>query len=200
MSMRSLGFGPGVVLLMVVMVAASRTVGVAVEPTDIRGTALDLHTLTSVADGWVFRGEPLQNVSVGAIDDDWFIGISVPEGTEAGEAIAYLCNGAWGIWLEGAITDGVARLQSGDTVLQFEGDGTFTGTVTIDGGEPRAFSATEAGSDAGLFRAVYVSGPEGSATDPAEAGGYVGGWVVLSATSMRGSLDWFEDEEPTAME
>ena len=199
MSMRSLGFGPSVVLL-VVMVVASHTVAFAVEPTDIRGTALDLQTLTAVTDEWVFRGEPLERVSVGAIDDDWFIGISVPEGTEAGEAVAYLCNGAWGIWLEGAITDGVARLQSGDTVLAFEGDGTFAGTVMIDGGEPRAFSASEAGSDAGLFRAVYVSGPEGSATEMAETDGYVGGWVVLNATSMRGSLDWFEDEEPTAME
>lgn len=199
MSMRSLGFGPSVVLL-VVMVAASHTVAFAVEPTDIRGTALDLQTLTAVTDEWVFRGEPLERVSVGAIDDDWFIGISVPEGTEAGEAVAYLCNGAWGIWLEGAITDGVARLQSGDTVLEFEGDGTFTGTVMIDGGEPRAFSASEAGSDAGLFRAVAVSGPEGFATEMADTDGYVGGWVVLNATSMRGSLDWFEDEEPTAME
>ena len=199
MSMRSLGFGPSVVLL-VVMVAASHTVAFAVEPTDIRGTALDLQTLTAVTDEWVFRGEPLERVSVGAIDDDWFIGISVPEGTEAGEAVAYLCNGAWGIWLEGAITDGVARLQSGDTVLEFEGDGAFTGNVVIDGGEPRAFSASEAGSDAGLFRAVAVSGPEGFATEMADTDGYVGGWVVLNATSMRGSLDWFEDEEPTAME
>lgn len=199
MMKRSLRIGHGVALLvMALLVTACQTAGDVGEATDIRGPALDLDTLTAVTPEGVVRAEPLERASVGAIDDDWFIGISVPDGTEAGHVVAYLCSGERGIWLAGEIADGAARLQSGDTVLEFEGDGTFTGTVAIDGGEARAFSAIEAASDAGLFRAVELSDPEESDTLSAATRTTTGGWIVLSATSMRGVV--FEDEEYPWME
>lgn len=201
MSIRSLRFGPGVALLVAaVLVTACQTAGPVDEATDIRGPVLDLETLEAVTPEGVFRGEPLENVSVGAVDDDWFIGISTPDGTEAGTVVAYLCDGVRGMWLEGEITDGTAHLQAGATVLEFEGDGTFTGTVAIDGGEARAFTAVEAAGDAGLFRAVHVSGPESSRTQSVVPLAYTGGWIILNATSMRGAIWWFEDEEPTDLE
>ncbi len=203
MSMRSLRFGPVVAILVAVLVTACQTAGDAGEATDIRGPALDLVTLEAVTPEGVFGGEPLENASVGAVDDDWFIGISTPDGTGAGEVVAYLCNGERGIWLAGEIADGAARLQSGDTVLEIDGDGSFSGTVAIDGGEARAFSATEAAGDAGLFRAVQVSGSGEYHTGSDAILDYVGGWIVLNATSMRGWIrrgPVFEDEEPTNME
>jgi hypothetical protein len=201
MLMRSLRFGSGVALVLAAVVAtACQTASPVGEATDIRGPVLDLETLEAVTPEGVFRGEPLSDASVGAVDDDWFIGISTPDGTEAGVVVAYLCDGVRGIWLEGEISDGAASLQAGATVLEFEGDGTFTGTVAIDGGEAQAFTAVEAAGDAGLFRAIHVSEPASSRAQSVGTLAYTGGWIILNATSMRGSIWWFEDEEPTDME
>lgn len=122
---------------------------------------------------------------VGPVDDELFIGVAVAEqgtGEEGQRTVAvYLCDSQMvSQWITGEITgqDGtlVAGESSADVTLH---DDSVSGTVALDGGEPRSFTAEPANADAGVYRAELSQGGVDYRLD----------WVVLNDGRQRGPLD-----------
>lgn len=122
---------------------------------------------------------------VGPVDDELFIGVAVAEhgGSEEGArtVAVYLCDSQMvSQWITGEITgqDGtlVAGESSADVTLR---DGSVSGTVALDGGERRPFTAQPANADAGVYRAELSQGGVDYRLD----------WVVLNDGRQRGPLD-----------
>lgn len=122
---------------------------------------------------------------VGAIDDELFIGVAVgQEGGGEGEArpvAVYLCDSQMvSQWINGEITGQQGTLVAGESGadVTISGD-SVSGTVVLDGGEPRPFTAEPANDDAGVYRAVVSQGGVDFRLD----------WVVLNDGRQRGPMD-----------
>ena len=122
---------------------------------------------------------------VAAVDDELFIGVAVgEEGGGEGEArtvAVYLCDSQMvSQWIRGEIRGQEGTLVAGESSAEvtIAGD-SVSGTVSLDGGEPRSFTAAPADDDAGVYRAEVSQGGVDYRLD----------WVVLNDGRQRGPLD-----------
>ena len=122
---------------------------------------------------------------VAAVDDELFIGVAVAEqgtGEEAVRTVAvYLCDSQMvSQWINGEITGQEGTLVAGESSANVTlGDNGVSGTVALNGGEPRPFTAEPANADAGVYRAELSQGGVGYRLD----------WIVLNDGRQRGPLD-----------
>ncbi len=150
---------------------------------------LDLDTLSAETDEGTLQAEPWGDTYVGAVNEDLYVGISLPEGAEAEgpqEARVYLCDGEEiGASLSGEIGPEAMTLEgethegeeSEDLTVELSLNDAVSGAVTVGSGEPQPFEATEAGGDAGVYTAETTFDGEDH---------HWGGWVVLPDGSQRG--------------
>lgn len=122
---------------------------------------------------------------VAAVGEELFIGVAVAgQGGNDGEprtVAVYLCDSQLvSQWITGEITGEEGTLVSGESSAEvtIAGD-SVAGTVALDGGEPRPFTAERANSSAGLYRAEVSQGGVDYHFD----------WVVLNDGRQRGPLD-----------
>lgn len=154
----------------------------------IEDMTLDLETLEAEVPGGTLQAEAVPGAYVGALNDEIYIAV-IPQGTDEGdgaqEVAAYLCDGEdVVIWLTGELQDGQGTLTADDARVEIESmAGAVSGTVTVAGGEPEAFTAVEAEGIAGFYQAALIVD---------EDTGYRGRWIVLRDGSQRG---WMEEEE-----
>ncbi len=122
---------------------------------------------------------------VAAIDDELFIGVTVGEqwdGEEEPRTVAvYLCDSQMvSQWITGKITGQEGTLIAGESSADMTiADNSVSGTVVLDGGEPRPFTAELANADAGVYRAELSQGGVDYRLD----------WVILNDGRQRGPLD-----------
>lgn len=157
---------------------------------EITDMTLDLETLEAEVPGGVLQAEAVPGAFVGAVNDDVYIAI-IPQGTDGGdgaqEVAAYLCNGDdVVVWLTGELQEGQGTLTDGDTRVEIESmAGDVSGTATVTGGEPEAFTAVAAEGDAAFYQASEV----------VDGTGYRGRWIVLPDGRQRGYFQAMEEEE-----
>ena len=122
---------------------------------------------------------------VGPVDDKLFIGVAVAEqgaGEEERRTVAvYLCDSQMvSQWISGEITGQEGTLVAGESSADVTlADDGVSGTVALDGGEPRPFTAEPADDGAGVYRAELSQGGVDYRLD----------WVVLNDGRQRGPLD-----------
>lgn len=122
---------------------------------------------------------------VAAIDEELFIGVAVAGqdgNAEQPRTVAvYLCDSQMvSQWITGEIAGEEGTLVAGESSAEvtIAGDG-VSGTVALDGGQPRPFTAEPATGDAGVYRAEVSQGGADYHID----------WVVLNDGRQRGPLD-----------
>lgn len=122
---------------------------------------------------------------VAAIDEELFIGVAVAaqdaDYEEPRTVTVYLCDSQMvSAWISGEIAGQEGELTAGDASadVTITEDG-VSGTVALDGGEPRPFTAEPATDNAGIYRAELSQGGADFRID----------WVVLNDGRQRGPLD-----------
>ncbi len=122
---------------------------------------------------------------VGQVDDELFIGVAVARqaaGEEERRTVAvYLCDSQMvSQWISGEIPGQEGTLVAGESSADVTlADDSVSGTVALDGGDPRPFTAEAADAGAGVYRAELSQGGVDYRLD----------WVVLNDGRQRGPLD-----------
>jgi hypothetical protein len=149
------------------------------------GTLLALLVATCGGDGNTTTA-PRRTITgsfVGKVEgSDAYVAI-VSGGAEG--VLAYVTDGAWSVdWLDGQLTGRTAALsnEGGATLDAKFRRGTLTGSFTRPRSPTLRFTARRGEAPAGLYRAIE---------DFAD-GRYVGGWVVLTDGSVRGTVRRYE--------
>lgn len=129
---------------------------------------------------------------VAAIDEELFIGVAVGEQDASEEeprtVTVYLCDSQMvSQWITGEISGQEGTLVAGDSSADVTIDGdSVSGTVVLDGGESRPFTAEPAEDDAGVYRAEWSQGGVDYHMD----------WVVLNDGRQRGPMDGKGNDVP----
>jgi hypothetical protein len=174
-----LGVSAGLVLAFSTMAAEEQTAA-----TEGPYAVLDVERL-GVEDG-------LAEHYVAAIDEDLFIGVVVADAgvgsAETRTVTAYLCDSQEvSQWISGEIEGQqgtlIAAESSADVTVA---DGSVWGTLILDGGETRLFTAESAHDDAGVYHAEFSQGGVDHRL----------GWVVLNDGRQRGPLDGKGNDVP----
>lgn len=122
---------------------------------------------------------------VEAIDEELFVGVAVAGEGGSGEGArlvtVYLCDShEISQWISGEISGQEGTLQAGNSSADVTlSDDEVSGVVTLDGGQPRAFTAEPAVDDAGVYQVDLSQGGDDFRL----------GWVILNDGRQRGPLD-----------
>lgn len=149
------------------------------EPPDT--VELDVDTLEADVASQTVEAEPYDNVYVGEVTEDLFIGVALgggyPQGSD--EVAVYLCDNELSIYLTDELDQNdEGTLSNDEAEVEFAlEDGELIGSVTLAGEDPMSFTAVEAAGDAGMYAAeVEVENVEVTPR-----------WIVLADGRQRGN-------------
>lgn len=145
---------------------------------------LDLAASQADTPAGVVEARQWEDTHVGAVSQNLYVAIMVAEsseGSEAQEAIVYLCDGEGAAVLAGELESGSGTLTNEDLAVSFEVEsGEVSGDLQIGDDEPQPFTAEKASGDAGLYGASFAY----------EDVDYLPIWIVLEDGSQKGQACW----------